>query len=86
MSTFTTNPENPIHINGLLRVSQICGDPKRGIPGLLPIGKSTFWAGVRDGRFPQPIKLGARTTCWRAADILALIGAPTVQGQPDSSY
>lgn len=39
----------------------------------IPVGKSTWWQGVRDGRFPQPIKLGPRTTCWRETDINALI-------------
>jgi len=29
--------------------------------------------GVRSGRYPKPVKLGPRTTCWRASDILALI-------------
>ena len=39
----------------------------------IPIGKSTWWAGVKSGRFPQPIKLGSRTTAWRAEDIRALV-------------
>lgn len=74
MSTkFTTNPENPIHVDGLLRINQIIGDKKRGIPGLLPIGKSTFWQGVKDGRYPAPVRLGPKTTCWKASEILALV-------------
>lgn len=40
--------------------------------GPIPVSKSTWWAGVKDGRFPQPIKLGSRVTCWRAEDIRAL--------------
>ena len=40
---------------------------------IFPIGKSTWWAGVKDGRFPKPVKLGARTTAWRAEDIKELI-------------
>ena len=39
---------------------------------LIPVSKSTWWDGVKKGRFPQPIKLGPRTTCWYAEDILAL--------------
>lgn len=60
---------------GLLRLRQIIGDPKAipPIPALIPIGESTWWAGVKTGRFPRPIKLGPKTTCWRAEDILALI-------------
>ncbi len=39
---------------------------------LVPVSKSTWWLGVRDGRFPKPVKLGRRTTCWRESEILAL--------------
>ena len=60
---------------GFLRLSQILGDRKRGIPPLIPISKSTWWQGVREGRFPLPIKLGPRTTVWRASDVFALIDA-----------
>ncbi len=41
--------------------------------GPIPVGKSTWWAGVRSGRFPQPVKIGARITAWRIEDIRALI-------------
>lgn len=39
----------------------------------IPVGKSTWWAGVKTGRFPKPVKLGAKITAWRAEDIRALI-------------
>ena len=39
---------------------------------LIPVSASTWWAGVKSGRYPQPIKLGARITAWRIEDILAL--------------
>tara|TARA_R110002095_G_scaffold32814_3_gene31373 strand:+ start:395 stop:607 length:213 start_codon:yes stop_codon:yes gene_type:complete len=35
----------------------------------IPIGKSTWWAGVKSGRFPSPVKLGPRVTAWRREDI-----------------
>ena len=41
--------------------------------GPIPVSKSTWWAGVKDGRFPKPVKLGPRITVWRAEDINALI-------------
>ena len=41
--------------------------------GPIPVSKSTGWAGIKDGRFPQPIKLGPRITAWRVEDIRALI-------------
>ena len=52
----------------LLRLRQIIGP---GNP--IPVSKSTWWQGVKDGRFPKPIKLGPRVTVWRADDIRALI-------------
>ncbi|MDX8127988.1 AlpA family phage regulatory protein [Methylomonas sp. OY6] len=58
---------------GYLRVWHITGDEKRGIDPLLPIGRSTFLARVASGEYPQPIKLGKRTTAWRKSDILALL-------------
>jgi len=59
---------------GFLRVSQIVGDQRKGVPALVPVGKSTWWAGVKDGRFPQPVKLSSRVTVWRVEDIRAFIG------------
>lgn len=47
--------------------------PQSAIPALIPVKKSTWWAGVKIGRFPEPVKLGPRTTAWRVEDILALI-------------
>jgi predicted DNA-binding transcriptional regulator AlpA len=41
--------------------------------GPIPVSPSTWWAGVKTGRYPQPVKLGPRITAWRAEDILALI-------------
>lgn len=60
---------------GYLRIAQIIGNPKAEppIPAVIPVGKSTWWQGVKDGRFPKPVKLGPRTTAWRVEDIRALI-------------
>ena len=40
---------------------------------IVPISKSAWWEGCRTGRYPKPIKLGSRTTVWRAEDITAFI-------------
>ncbi|KAB2309541.1 AlpA family phage regulatory protein [Betaproteobacteria bacterium SCN2] len=60
---------------GFLRLPQIVGDHKADppIPPIIPVGKSTWWAGVQSGRFPKPVKLGPRITAWRVEDIRALI-------------
>ena len=41
--------------------------------GPIPVSKSTWWQGVKDGRFPRPLKLGKRVTVWRVEDIRRLI-------------
>lgn len=51
----------------LLRINQF-------IPFFLPMAKSVFWAGVKAQKYPQPIKLSNRITCWRSEDILMLMG------------
>jgi len=38
-----------------------------------PVARSTWWAGVKAGKYPQPVKLGPNTTAWRAEDIRELI-------------
>jgi prophage regulatory protein len=63
---------------GYVRLSQIVGNPKANppIPAVIPVSPSTWWAGVKTGRFPQSIKLGPRITVWRVEDIRALIERP----------
>lgn len=50
---------------GFVRLPQILN--------VIPVGKTTWWGGVKSGRFPKPVKLSYRCTCWRAEDIHALI-------------
>jgi predicted DNA-binding transcriptional regulator AlpA len=40
---------------------------------LYPVGKTTWWNGVRSGKFPSPVRLGERLVAWKATDILALV-------------
>jgi prophage regulatory protein len=53
---------------GYVRLSDILAPA-----GPLPISKSTWWAGVKAGRYPAAVKLGPRITAWRVEDILALM-------------
>jgi predicted DNA-binding transcriptional regulator AlpA len=50
---------------GFVRLSQILT--------VIPLGKTSWWAGVKSGRFPKPIKLSERCTAWKAEDIRDLI-------------
>lgn len=58
----------PLPDRGLLRLKSIL---KPGGP--IPVSRSTWWAGVKSGHFPAPVKLGPRITAWRNADIQQLI-------------
>ena len=41
--------------------------------GPIPVSKSTWWAGIKTGRYPKPVKLSARISAWRVEDIRAFI-------------
>jgi predicted DNA-binding transcriptional regulator AlpA len=60
---------------GFLRLRQIIGDKRSDppIPAIIPVSKSTWWQGVKTGRYPKPVKLGERCTAWRVEDIRNLI-------------
>jgi len=47
---------------------------------VFPISRSAWWAGVKAGRYPSPVKLGPRTTAWRASDIAELIESLSTGG------
>ena len=59
-------PEFPA--DGFVRLSAILA-PR----GPIPVSRSTWWAGVKTGRYPAPVKLGPRITAWRVSDIRKLI-------------
>jgi prophage regulatory protein len=65
---------------GFLRLSQIIGDLKADPPiiPIVPVSRSSWWQGVKTGRYPQPVKLGPRTTVWLASDIRNLIQGASV--------
>ena len=52
-------------IKRLLRIKEVLAR--------LSISRSSFLEGCRTGRLPQPIKIGPRTTVWKAEDIDAFI-------------
>ena len=58
-------PRTALPETGFVRLPQILS--------LIPISRSAWWAGIREGKFPQGIKLGSKTTVWRAEDIRNLI-------------
>jgi prophage regulatory protein len=58
---------NTLPSTGFLRLPQILA--------LFPISRSAFWAGVKSGKYPRPVKLSERCTAWKVEDIQHLINS-----------
>ncbi|MBN2644618.1 MAG: AlpA family phage regulatory protein [Desulfuromonadaceae bacterium] len=56
-----TNPITPQ--DRLLRMPQLLE--------IVPLGKSTIWAYVRQRKFPAPVKISSRCTVWKESEIQA---------------
>lgn len=56
---------NAFPTEGFVRLPQILS--------FLSISKSCFYKGIREGRFPQPVKLTVRTSAWRASEIRKIV-------------
>lgn len=67
--------DNSFPAVGFVRLPQILS--------VYPVGASTWWRLVRQGRAPKPVKLGPSTTAWKAEDIRAFLAekaaAPSAQ-------
>lgn len=77
-----------VHTDGLRqRATMNISTPQTGflrlpqVLQLIPVGKSTWWQWVKDGRAPKPVKLGKQTTCWKAEDIHALIAKLSAESE-----
>lgn len=66
MKNAAPNPAN-LPATGYVRKNQI-------VPHIIPIGATTLWRWVREGRFPKPVRITNRVTAWRAEDVRAWIG------------
>ena len=71
----STKTSHTLPETGFLRLPQILGDLEADppIPAVFPVGKSSWWAGVKTGKYPAAYKLGPKTTVWKVEDIRALI-------------
>lgn len=58
----------------LLRIKDIIGDRKAGIPAIVPVSRSHWWQMVKDGKAPAPIKLTSRCTVWKLSEVMKFLG------------
>jgi len=64
----------------MYRQKQILGDPKATPPidPIIPVSPSTWWKGIKTGRFPEGIKISSRVTAWRGSDLRRVIDGKNV--------
>ena len=67
-----TAPRPALPEAGFLRIRDIIGDPRRGMQGLVPVSRTTWYGWIAAQHAPKPIKFG-RTSVWRVEDIRALL-------------
>jgi len=51
--------------HGFMRIDQVLS--------VIPESKTTFYAGIKEGRRPASVKLSARSSAWRCEDIRKLV-------------
>ena len=52
-------------VTGYIREKGLVG----GTPPILPFSAKTLWRKVKNGTFPQPVKLGERMTAWKVETV-----------------
>lgn len=62
---------NPVFLYRCRDVARHADDPSAET--VLPVSRSTWLAMVKEGRAPQPVRLGARAVAWRGSDLLAFL-------------
>lgn len=58
-----------------VRVKDLVGDRKAGIPAIIPISRAHWLQLVKDGKAPAPVKLSERCTVWKMSDVLEFIAS-----------
>lgn len=76
-STDPTTLSQKIQARIFYRIWHILGDKNANppIPPIIPISRSSFYAGIKEGKFPAPLRISARVSAWRGEDILKLLEA-----------
>ncbi|RYD78303.1 MAG: AlpA family phage regulatory protein [Verrucomicrobiaceae bacterium] len=54
-------PTSPSEMDGYLRLSQVLK--------LIPVSRSTWYRGVKDGRYPRQVRISTRLSGWRISDV-----------------
>lgn len=57
--------EKKVFIGGFMRLDEVLE--------LIPISKSAWWLGIKNGKYPKSVRIGTRTTAWARSDIANLM-------------
>jgi prophage regulatory protein len=60
----------------LVRLTDIIGT--NGNNAIIPVSRSTWLSGVKQGRYPQPIKIAKNAVAWRLSEVLKLVNGEVV--------
>ncbi|MDR4126667.1 helix-turn-helix transcriptional regulator [Yanghanlia caeni] len=52
---------------------------------IIPVSRATWYAGIKRGIYPAPVKIGLRAVAWRRSDIDALAGSLNGLSLPELS-
>lgn len=70
---FKPKPTATARINLAPQLENDCLMRLPQVLAVYPVSKTSWYAGIAEGKFPKPVKLGSRTSAWRSSDIKALI-------------
>lgn len=68
-----------------LQVEEFLSYKKKGIKGILPYGRTTWYNGVRSGRFPEGIELSEKCVVWKKSAILQILKDAEKKGRKKAS-
>jgi len=59
------------------RLSQIINSPKSGEAGRIPVCETTWYKGIRQGRYPKGVRISENVVAWRGRDLNEVGGLNT---------
>jgi predicted DNA-binding transcriptional regulator AlpA len=70
-----SNPQSPYH--AAPHIDRLVS--RKEVLGIIGISNATLWRWIKSGRFPTPLKIGARKVAWRTSIVTSWIEARTAQ-------
>ena len=57
----------------MIKIPEVGFMREKQVLQVFPVSRSTWWNGIKEGKFPEPIKLSPKVTAWKVEDIKKLI-------------